>query len=799
MLKHYIKIAIRQLLKYKMQNLISVVGLSVGILCFSICLYCSRFICEVDHCFSNKERIADINLYTAQGDLYSGIPATLIEELRKLNFEEVEKFTFTVYPRERSYNVEIKEGKELPYDHLVTMEADSLFRDVFTPRIVQGSWEVAANTPNAVILTQSLAQRIFGESENPIGKRMILTQRLFTAPDTTPRTGGIAYTIQAVIEDIPLNTSLSFLRKLDMLTLNDSEGTLQFSGRGNMTGGFGFALLHPGKTADKLEARFRSMNMKHRMYDEETAISASPFGANFWDKSIAPYFAGITFVVGLLILLTGLLNFFHFLMGTFLNRNREYGVRKVMGSSTKQLFYQLFIQSVIIAFIAFLLTFCLIEIISPYLNFALFDFVLVIERNLLLIQAAEYMGIILFLCMILCFVTVLRIRYISIQTGIHGSEMKRHKHGVRNILLSIQFFICWIFVAFTVALYMQAEKTESTLFNTLTEKEKANILSFPMDYLFMKNEEKLTLIERMSKHPGVQDKLLADINYLEGISGTGMQTEKDNRESSFDVNVMNISTNFFRFMNIPILSGRTLETQQDLVVDKMLVKRQKKDLLGTTLYNYSDGYTICGVCDIFIADVYNQSPGFVFLPSNFDYYVGHCYLKCEPGKTPEVKQFVEKVLKEALPESIQPKVTTLLEDIYEAQAIENKLKGIILFFSLVSLIITLLGVYSAITLDTERRQKEVAIRKVNGAGLKQIIFLFARLYIVLLSGSAAIAFPLIYIVMQMWKRTYIVFFNDGILYWAGIFMGVTFITTFSVLFRILRIARINPAEVIKNE
>lgn len=799
MLKHYIKIAIRQLLKYKMQNLISVVGLSVGILCFSICLYCSRFICEVDHCFSNKERIADINLYTAQGDLYSGIPATLIEELRKLTFEEVEKFTFTVYPRERSYNVEIKEGKELPYDHLVTMEADSLFRDVFTPRIVQGSWEVAANTPNAVILTQSLAQRIFGESENPIGKRMILTQRLFTAPDTTPRTGGIAYTIQAVIEDIPLNTSLSFLRKLDMLTLNDSEGTLQFNGRGNMTGGFGFALLHPGKTADKLEARFRSMNMKHRMYDEETAISASPFGANFWDKAIAPYFAGITFVVGLLILLTGLLNFFHFLMGTFLNRNREYGVRKVMGSSTKQLFYQLFIQSVIIAFIAFLLTFCLIEIISPYLNFALFDFVLVIERNLLLIQAAEYMGIILFLCMILCFVTVLRIRYISIQTGIHGSEMKRHKHGVRNILLSIQFFICWIFVAFTVALYMQAEKTESTLFNTLTEKEKANILSFPMDYLFMKNEEKLTLIERMSKHPGVQDKLLADINYLEGISGTGMQTEKDNRESSFDVNVMNISTNFFRFMNIPILSGRTLETQQDLVVDKMLVKRQKKDLLGTTLYNYSDGYTICGVCDIFIADVYNQSPGFVFLPSDFDYYVGHCYLKCEPGKTPEVKQFVEKVLKEALPESIQPKVTTLLEDIYEAQAIENKLKGIILFFSLVSLIITLLGVYSAITLDTERRQKEVAIRKVNGAGLKQIIFLFARLYIVLLSGSAAIAFPLIYIVMQMWKRTYIVFFNDGILYWAGIFMGVTFITTFSVLFRILRIARINPAEVIKNE
>ena len=646
MLRHYIKMAMRHLLKNKIQNLISIVGLSVGILCFSICLYCSRFISEVDSCFSNKELIADINLCTTRGDLYSGIPATTIEELRKLRFDEVQDFTFTVYPRERSYNVEIKEGKELPYDHLMTMEVDSLFRKVFTPRILQGSWEVASNTPNAIILTRSLAKRIFGESENPIGKRMILTQRLFTAPDTTPRTGGIAYTIQAVIEDIPLNTSLSFLEKLDMLTLNDSEGTLQFNGRNNMTGGFGFALLHPGKTARKLEARFRSINMKHHIYDEETAITASPFGKKFWDKSIAPYFAGITMIVGLLILLTGLLNFFHFLMGTFLNRNREYGIRKVMGSGNQQLFYQLFVQSVIIAFIAFLFTFCLIEIISPYLNFNLFNYVLIIEKNLLFIQTAEYMVFILFLCMILCFITVLRIHYTPIQTEIHGSEIKRHKHGMRNILLGIQFFICWVFVAFTVALYMQAEKTESTLFNTLTEKEKANILSFSIDYMFMKNEEKLALIERISKFSGVQDKLLADISYLKGISGTGMQMEKGNPESSFEVNVMNVSTNFFQFMNIPLLSGHTLKAKEDLVVDKTWAERQKKDLLGTILYNYSESYTICGVCDDFIADVYNQSPGFVFLPSDFNYYVGHCYLKCEPGKTADIKKMIEKPLDE---------------------------------------------------------------------------------------------------------------------------------------------------------
>ena len=94
------------------------------------------------------------------------------------------------------------------------------------------------------------------------------------------------------------------------------------------------------------------------------------------------------------------------------------------------------------------------------------------------------------------------------------------------------------------------------------------------------------------------------------------------------------------------------------------------------------------------------------------------------------------MLKENLPSSVQPQISTLREDIYQAQAMENKMKGIVLFFSIVSLIITLLGVYSAITLDTERRQKEVAIRKVNGAGVKQIIMLFAHMYISLLVLSA---------------------------------------------------------------
>lgn len=799
MLQHYIKTAFRHLLKYKTQNLISILGLSVGILCFSICLYCSRFIYSVDQCFTNKERIANVNLYTPDGDIYSGIPANLIESLRQTPVDEAEDYTFVGYPRPRSYNVETPEGKELPYEDLYTMEVDSSYNKVFTPQIVQGSWETASHTPNSVILTRSLARKIFGNDESPIGKRMISTQRLSTSPSTTPRTGGISYTIQAVIEDIPLNTSLSFLHQIDMLTLNDSEGVLQFESNNNMTGGLGFALLRPSKTPTQLEARFRAMNLKHTMFKKENDVTASPFGKNFLEKSIAPYFAGITSVIGLLILLTGLLNFFQFLTGSYLNRSHEFGIRKATGSGDRQLFGLLFTQAVFISLIAFLFTFSMIEMLSPFLSFSLFNFTLLVERNLLLTQTTEYMAGILLLCLLLCLITVWRIKHISIQTGIRGSNPKRSRHSIRNILLGIQFFICWLFVVFTTALYLQADKTGSTLFHTLTEKEKSEIISLPLDYRFMKNSEKLALIERISRHPSITDKLPADINYLGGISGTGMYTEKGNRDSYIEVNIMNISSNFFEFMNIPILSGHTLETNEQMVADHKLTERMKKDLLGMTLYNYEDGYTVCGTCSDFIADTYNQSQGFIFLPCNFNEYVGHCYLKCKPGSVEEVKSFIEETLKESFPPSIQPQISTLLDDIHQTQAIENKMKGIIFFFSFVSLIITLLGVYSAITLDTERRQKEVAIRKVNGAGLKQIILLFARMYIYLLAFSAIIAFPICYVVFQLWKNMYIVFFNDGPLFWTSIFMGVAAITILTIIFRILKIAKTNPAEVIKNE
>ena len=147
MIKHYFKIAFRNLWKYKVQNIISIIGLAVGLLCFSVCMYCSRFVESTNHCFDHYSRIAELNLYNEQtGDYFSGTQVALSEELRTWAMGEVEAISCMAYPRERSFLVELSPDKSLPYD-LEIIEVDTLYYKVFTPQMVVATGSQPAGCP----------------------------------------------------------------------------------------------------------------------------------------------------------------------------------------------------------------------------------------------------------------------------------------------------------------------------------------------------------------------------------------------------------------------------------------------------------------------------------------------------------------------------------------------------------------------------------------------------------------------------------------------------------------------------
>jgi ABC-type antimicrobial peptide transport system permease subunit len=799
---HYIITAYRSIAKYKTQNLISVLGLSVALLCFSICLYCTRYIYSLDECFEQRERIAEFALRTSYGRNISGVPADLLGQVRPHMENDVEAFVSVTYARERDYNVEVG-TKQLPYT-LQVMEVDTTYHTVFVPEVVSGSWAVASRTPNAIVLSESRARKIYGDVHQAIGKQMTLTQRLFSSPDSTPREGGIVYTIQAVIKDLPVNNSMGYMKTVDAWTMNDSEGMLREGfQRPGMTGMMCYALLKDGMDLNSFNDKLIEKKLTMNMWNEDMEIVSEPMGKILSESTGMILMAGITTTAGFLILLVGMLNFFHFLTGSYMTRIREYSLRSVNGAKSFHLWSMLSVQSMLLIIACGLFTGLFMELLAPYLKLDLFEFSLQVDYPTLLQQTSGYLGGLLLICMFTAWIIVCRVRKITILKGLSGGGGVYGKHRLRNVLLGVQIFICWIFVSLAVTLYLQAEKAAKSVLGSLTVEEKEEIFSIPMDFSFISTQEKRTLVEEIRTLPGVKDILISDIRYTHGFSGNMLYTEKGNPDSYKNIPLNNVTPNFFAFMQIPVRNGKGIEGPADMVVDAALEKHYQMEMMGKTFsldWNFHNMYTVTGVTEPFIINTHTMDVyGCAFIPSNFENYFAHCYVKCHPGEKAKAKASLETFLQKRLPESIEIKMTTMMDDIKEVQALEFKFRGIVGFMALVVIAISLLGIYAAITLDTEYRRKEMAIRKVNGAGLKDIVFIFARLYIWILMITAALAFPIVYVILNFFKMAYAIFIDTGVLFYGGIFVGVSLIIALTVGFRIYLITKVNPAEIIRKE
>lgn len=795
MILHYFKVAVRSQMKFKMQNIIAILGLAMSLFCFSVCLYCSRYIFSTDDCFDNKDRIVEINLYDDAG--FFGCPGKLAKFLRDQNLSS-DAFCNVTFPDERHYNVEVSDEKMLPYI-LMFAETDSLYYKVFTPQIVCGNWNQAASNPNSVILFESTAMRIFGSAEKAIGSRMILTKSLWTSPRTTPSEGGINYTIQAVVKDLPLNNSINFLRHTDALVINDTEG-LENAVNTGITGAYTFGLPATDKDASMLIDEINGKNLVYHIFNDDKKIRADRFGTYLWNSGPASYFAKITLVAGILVLIVGLINFLHFIIGSFFIRVRECNIRRVNGAGFKDLFMMFFVQISISILLSVFFTFLIIELLSPFLRLTIIRFSIIIDPHLLMWHTFTYLMGLMALCVVISLFVIIKVRSSYVKhTSSHASG-RYGSHRLRNISLGIQLFVGFIFLSFASALYLQSAKTGNRVFSTLSISEKERILSIPFDYSFMDNNTKKALVEELRKCPGVEDIIVSEDNYVGGIPMTAVYLT-ENRDKFLAVNVLDVLPEFFRFMNVEMISGKVLHTKNEMIIDDILAKRIEKNIQpGDILYDYQKGYTLAGISSSFLTSNYSgDERGFMFILSESISNIEHCYVKSFDGKVEETRASIISVMRKALPENVDVNITTMMDDIREQYALEFKLRSIVLFMAVVAIVISLLGIYSAITLDTEYRRKEMAIRKINGAGVRQIVMLFARLYIVLILSTAVVAFPVIEILTDMFGSLYISFIDTGFLFYGSITLCVVLLVTLAVYVRIRNIAHINPSEIIKSE
>lgn len=408
MFAHYFTLALRNLAKYKLQNIVCILGLAVGILSFTVCLYFTRFVFSTDSCFEYKERITVLSLKDSKGySMGGGIPATVAEELRQMGIPQMESITCIPFDRELPYNVHLSEDKILPYK-FVTLEIDSAFNSVFGIDILAGSWESAVMQQNSIIISRTTAERIFGNAFDALGKTMMLSRKLYG-------NGGSVYNIAAVMEDIPLNSSLSFMQHIDLLRLNDSEGMLNYINRKENAGTDIYVLLGKDAFAKGFSDFLNGMGYVVKMYDEDWNVASYNLKVDN-DYIIA---AGITLAIGVMILVMALLNFFNFLVSFFYTRIAEYSVRKVFGSTCKQLFLQLYAHVALMLVLSALLMFSLIEIFGDSIRISLpiLEMELDFGRPQLMEHSLQYIVLLFAASAVICWFIVRRLYRISVLVG----------------------------------------------------------------------------------------------------------------------------------------------------------------------------------------------------------------------------------------------------------------------------------------------------------------------------------------------------------------------------------------------
>ena len=831
MIKHYITLAFRNLQRNKFQSLFSIVGLAVAFFCFGICMYFVHGMSNMDTYYDNHDRVLELHQ-----DHGIHIPLTAFEGLEE-KLPEMEAYFRFVRESATYHNETLDQNFELS-----TIECDTTLRHIYNPRLLAGSWHAAEHSTNSFVMTESWARKLFGSAEKAIGEQFTSMGGKQYSADVfaTP-----TYTVQAVVEDMPYNNTINPFGSHAAWVMNDTDGTLHMMGTEQAQYIYCFEpriLLRKGTDLDKFIAKVDAAQIVGSIhvgsvFDDtlersEIRITADRvFDVEREYNSYGVFFLILLIILlpGLLILLSALSNFFHLLISSIMMRRREYTLRRAHGAHTHDLWAMVSTQVIVTLLIVGAVTLVVVELCAPLFDLRIDAEHFVFDTAEMLRQTAMHLGVLLLIGFLVAWLAVARIRKDSLQESMKTTTGRRPgRHIGRNILMGWQMLIGFLFITLLGALIMQIRTNEKAQLPWLTQQEKEEILMLPLS--FDGREMRDELESELRARPSVKD-LAAVGPYSHGFefpAWNGMRV-LNAQGDTLEVSQATCEKDVLTFLNVPLLRGRFAEQADEILVDQIFVDRwhldvgDQLDLLPfdnpSRFYDPSKEFdpesplryvTIVGVIDDLLqkscinmsssSKMYDRGGIYLAYPVTF----GQFYVKSYPGKDEELNRELCEVLRKHGGATFNGETVIELESLQ--QYIRNRDKDMRQFLSLfwlfagIALIITLLGIYSAITMDTAMRRKEMAIRKINGAKARHIAASFARLYIVLLLITATIAFSLTFILFNTGEEAGIrEVFDFGFLFYGSIFLLMAVFVTLTVGVQIWRISRIEPASVVKAE
>lgn len=786
MIRHYLRLALRQILRNKVQYLLSVVSIAIGMLCFSMTSYYIRKNNNQYTAWPNKNRIAQIHVKSIQtGQSSNYVPGKELQSLLSNPAAGIERISLFESWGQANITFSKDSGKEEPYqcsfcnitpDFLPIHSMETTGGDA--PSLRQGE----------VLISQSAAQRIYG-TESPIGRIVA-----FSRADSD--TSAIEYsTIRAIVKDLPDGTK----ERQDLYFYHQST-------------------IHPDRNYWNTATLLLAEGMSSREINQRLKKQIPPFGQNkdnylavetYQETILAPENLLATLLIpliGMLILVAAVINFLKFCIQTFYNRTRELSLRKSLGSGQAGLFALLFSEIALLLIFAGLTSLVLTELFIPFYYQILPDTmrqdeITRIDSQILIRQQVDYLIALFILCTGICALAIFRIKRMNLIQGVMGGN--RQKHGIRNFMLGFQIFICILFIGGALGLSMLRGQIAEFRYNTLSEEACERIW-------------KVNLWEPQLQ--GYEEEIATRIRGLAGVEDILFHTNGQDCEyktpqgNTIRCGIFPVSNNYPEFMNLPI-QGRIPQNKNEILASRQLIWQLEKDGLPDKSVTLDDKtYQITGIYEQrpFNTILNREQANRVNAYFHFDAISipesiarKEFYVKCAPPQEEAIKQGILRIVRERLPESIPFELTTLQDENFMQYGGVDMLGDLFTLLAVISLLITALGIYSAITLDTQSRQKEVAIRKINGAGAKVIALLFGKLYIRLLVIASIPAMSIAYLLLYTLSQSDPIAFAGRIinnpLLWLSVLLVAGTVIFITVAYRIWLVSQLNPADVIKSE
>lgn len=743
---HYIKVSVRQLLKHKLQTCISILGIVAGLFCFSVCSYYNRVMRFGDKSFSTYERLAEIK---QKGIPYQlNIQGSVIDKIGPESFEAV------AFWRNMKDNLFLDETN---YCRVGITQCNPDYFNVFPTRCVEGSLEPFVMQGNKIIVTTEFVKKYLA-NKFPLGT-LLKNEK------------GKAYEIAAVIEPYPVGVH-DFIDIYEVfLPLENLQESCIHT-----------LLLKNIDDAKHISKRLQQGNFfrtdRAKIIPEVVLASEqeAQYGMDFW---IA--------VIGLFILLAGMINFFSFSFSSFVNRYREFNLRFTLGEKKGGIFAMLFIEQSLMIVIAGLLTLALIEGLLPYLfSISPSDIrdQFSIDNKSLVRYVIQYTVWLLIIAVILITCSIWYVRRQIRAQGLRQKVMVGHKHLMQNVLLVVQLFFSFLFIIATVAVQLQVRENDRQANPRLSIDEKKNIMVINVRSIPLLQNEMQAYLGYLRSRPWCYKLGYIACNWI-------------NYSGFTEINL--VSDDYFDVMNIEKKHRRG---ESFCYVNEALMKVVENDSLSDTKFHYKEGkqdvyYPVTGT--IIMKSESMSASQLCLLPFSDDMKIEKIFVRLpENASRSQVLSDMKKEMSKYLPVNEPFQYVSLYDE--QVGGGLRVLRGLFFICSLICTIIAALGIYGVIYIDTSRRQKEVAIRKINGARMKAIYWLFGKKYLWLYFISSIVSVMACVFIFILGNRYRIIQLDYSNLFlWIIPLALVAGVVLFTVSWKIYRIAQLNPAEIIKSE